>query len=398
MIKSIEFDNYYSNETLKIDLRTPETSGFWVKSIKGIGPGKATINTTDMASFDGGVFNSARSEIRNITITLGIIGIPQKKSVEEVRRDSYRFFGKKKPIRFIINTDLVSLYTDGYIESAEPDIFNKQETIAISIICPDPNLYNMAGEHNISFSATESAFEFPLVYTESSDSSFLPGKFYYEKEGEDYFLTADQEMVQSKTYYEGGYSNEVDDEYFVTEDTEFKPGKEYFEQEVIDGTTYYTSTADARMVEGKTYYEYQNNTIFANILDIAKQDISYDGEIEVGVIINAYISDQVSGFHIYKLYEEYNTYEEIAFDDAAIISSTGAGISPGDSITVCTIPGKKYAILRRGTDVFNIMNSLGTNPDWFILNQGLNTFTYSAEAGESFISLDIIYDPAYEGV
>ena len=108
MIKSIEIINYL-DESLKIELGAPETSGLWVKSIKGIGPGKASISTTDMASSDGGIFNSARSEIRNITLSLGVVERRDSDnkivSVETTRRKLYKFFGKKREICFYINTD-----------------------------------------------------------------------------------------------------------------------------------------------------------------------------------------------------------------------------------------------------------------------------------------------------
>ena len=55
-------------------------------------------------------------------------------SVEDVRRDLYRWFAKKKPISFIVHTDRISLVSYGYVESNEPDIFNNQETTSISII------------------------------------------------------------------------------------------------------------------------------------------------------------------------------------------------------------------------------------------------------------------------
>ena len=156
MIRSIEFIRDLGNNqplvVKDIKLGAPETSGLWVKSIKGIGPGKATINTTDIASSDGGIFNSARSEIRNITVTLGLIDYVDSDkvfhSVEDVRRDLYKIFGKKREITVRIHTDYgmdkdnkneFILYTSGYVESCEPDIFNKRETVAISIICPDPN-------------------------------------------------------------------------------------------------------------------------------------------------------------------------------------------------------------------------------------------------------------------
>ena len=413
MIKSIEVVKFLGgveNESKVIELGAPETSGLWVKSIKGIGPGKANINTTDMASSDGGIFNSARSEVRNITMTLGIVDYVDKSgiyyNVEDVRRSLYKWFGKKNQLKIIFHTDRINLYTYGYIESNEPDIFNKQETTSISIICPDPNFYNNDGGDQIDFSATEDNFEFPMEFINSFDPSFIQYKIYYERieDGGNYYyyITADESKDPRKNYYEEdfnaeGFSNEVDDEYFITEDEEFVQGKEYFELEVIDNTNQYFPTSDVVKNSEKTYYEYQNKVIFANILEIAQQDLFYDGEINVGVTIVINILNVVSGLRLFKLYND-STYDEISLNDSAIISRTGSGLSPGDTIEICTISGKKRAVLQRGTEVYNIINSLGKNPMWFTLDKGINTFSYSADSGEEFVSLNIFYNSAYEGI
>lgn len=410
MIKSIEFVNSLG-ESLEIDLRAPEQTGLWVKSIKGIGPGKANINTTDLASSDGGIYNSARSEIRNITLTLGIIKVGSE-SVETIRRRAYKWFGKKNPIIFIIHTDSVNFFTNGYIESNEPDIFNKQETMAISIICPDPNFYNADGTDGVSFSSTVSTFEFPMAFMVTSDTSFVEYKLYYEKETIEevdyYWLTTDTEMIPGKTYYEedpvGGFSNEItpaqseeDDGFSVTSDAEFIKGKEYFEKEeiVISGQSanYYALTSDSEMAVGKTYYEYENKVIFANILDIPLQSFEYTGEVEVGISINIEVHDEVSGLKIFKIYEDHN--EVIEITDSLL---PDGGIFAGDIINICTVIGMKSAVLIRNNHSYNIMNALGKYPVWFILNKGTNVFTYTADSGESFIDLTLSWNTAYEGI
>lgn len=406
MIKSIEIVNGFG-EHLTIELGAPEKTGLWVKSIKGIGPGKANINTTDLASSDGGIYNSARSEIRNITLTLGMVSYVDaagnKLSVEDVRRNLYRWFAKKRAIDFIVHTDRIDLITYGYVESNEPDIFNKQETTSISIICPDPNMYIQNGSEGISFSSTDDIFEFPISFIQTSDTSFLPDKLYYEKEDDEYFLTADTEMDPLKTYYEedpdGGYENPVTTEYFETEDTEFKPGKEYFEL-FDDGVAdpYYYSTSDLVMDTNKTYYEYQSVTEFAQLITIVNKDTFYDGEVEIGLNFVIYISGEVHGLKLYKVYDAYN-YDTIEFDDAAIqLATSGSGLNAGDRIDLCTISGKKSATLTRDAVKYNIMNALGKNPGWFQLDQGQNTFSYAATSGQEYVSINIEYTKAYEGV
>lgn len=45
MIKSITVTNYLG-DSIKLELARPEESGFVVKSVTGLGPGSANINTT----------------------------------------------------------------------------------------------------------------------------------------------------------------------------------------------------------------------------------------------------------------------------------------------------------------------------------------------------------------
>lgn len=423
MIRSIEFIRDLGNNqplvVKDIKLGAPETSGLWVKSIKGIGPGKATINTTDMASSDGGIFNSARSEIRNITITLGLIDYVDSNnnfhSVEDVRRDIYKIFGKKREITVRIHTDYgmdkynkneFILYTSGYVESCEPDIFNKRETVAISIICPDPNFYKVDGYDSIEFSSTESIFEFPINQELSEDDPFIVGQFYYEydSENDEYFISEDvtndglnQERKPGKDYYTGGLMNDTDTtseetEYIITSDTSFIPGKEYFKADP-NHQGQMMMVPEFEMISGTTYYEYNNKIKFADIVDISRQIISYYGEIEVGVIIDIKINNEVTGLAIYKILE--SGTEQMRIDDALLPSGT---LSAGDEITISTIKGKKYARLLRNGQYSNIMNALGRNPAWFSLDFGDNIFTYSADTGAEFVDVSISYEEAYEGI
>lgn len=405
MIKNITVINN-ANEQLTIELGAPEKTGLWVKSIKGIGPGRATINTTDMASSDGGIFNSARSEIRNITMTLGIVSMPELKdekgrtlSVEQIRHSTYRWFAKKKPLTIIINTDVINLVTYGYVESNEPEIFSKQETMAISIICPDPNFYAVTGTEGVDFSSIEDMFEFPMAFIQTSDTEFLPDKLYYEYVDEEYTLTADTEMNPGKTYYEEdpdyGYENDVtNQEYFETQDTEMIPGKEYFE--LSDGDYYPTDDINS-FNPNKTYYEYNSNTEFAVINNVGEKSFDYDGEISVGVDITIFISGEVSGLSIYKIYDLYN-FDTLSINDEAISMIVGSGLNSGDEIRISTTKGRKSAILIRDAVFYNIINALGKNPAWFELDQGINTFSYNSTVGSNYVSIDISYTKAYEGV
>jgi hypothetical protein len=160
MIKSITVKNYL-NESIKLELASPEKSGFAVQKIDGLGPCKATINTNEFASADGGIYNSARVSERNIVLSLKLLANP---TIETSRQLSYKYFPIKKAVTLTIETDNRLCETVGYVESNEPDIFSKFETSQISIICPDPYLYSVGanGTTTTVFSGVQSLFEFPF--------------------------------------------------------------------------------------------------------------------------------------------------------------------------------------------------------------------------------------------
>lgn len=157
MIKSVTVINHLG-DTLKIESRNPEASGFLISSIDGLGPGSADISTTELAATDGSVFNSARLISRNITIDLIFMGNP---TIEDSRQLTYKYFPLKKDLTLIIETDNRTLQIDGYTESNEPDIFSNQEGTTITINCPNPYFYSM-GTNVTVFSGIEPMFEFPF--------------------------------------------------------------------------------------------------------------------------------------------------------------------------------------------------------------------------------------------
>lgn len=160
MIQSITVTNYLG-DSIKLELARPEKSGFVIKSVTGLGPGKANINTTEVATNDGSLFNSSRLPSRNIVISLKYLW---NASVEDVRQLSYKYFPIKKKVTLLIETDNRSAEIDGYVEANDPDIFSKDEGSDISIVCPNPYFYS-AGNNGLNttvFYGLESLFEFPF--------------------------------------------------------------------------------------------------------------------------------------------------------------------------------------------------------------------------------------------
>lgn len=184
MIYSLAVTNYLGDR-IKLELGRPENTGFLVKSITGLGPVKANVNTTEVATNDGSMFNSARLSQRNIVIQLAFVHSIYGEDIEEIRQKSYKYFPIKKNVELIIETDNRYVRTIGYIESNEPDIFSKQEGTQISIICPDPYFYSASEDGNnvTDFYSIDPVFEFPFSNESLSEPLLIFGEIQIKIEG-----------------------------------------------------------------------------------------------------------------------------------------------------------------------------------------------------------------------
>ncbi len=157
MIQSVTATNFVGEE-IKMVLKDPWSTGFNIVNITGIGPESADINTTNMATNHGSIFNSARLVERNIVFQIKFMFSP---TIEEVRHKSYKYFPLMKPIKLTFETDTRTVVIDGYVETNKPTIFTKEELTQISIICPDPNFYS-SEDSILDFYGIEPKFEFPF--------------------------------------------------------------------------------------------------------------------------------------------------------------------------------------------------------------------------------------------
>lgn len=160
MIRAITVTNYLG-DSIRLELARPELSGFVVQSVTGLGPGTANINTTEVATNDGSLFNSSRVPSRNIVVSLKYMW---QSSIEDVRQLSYKYFPIKKQCTLLIETDNRQAEISGYVEANDPTIFSQNEGSNISIICPNPFFYS-AGPNGINttiFYGVEPLFEFPF--------------------------------------------------------------------------------------------------------------------------------------------------------------------------------------------------------------------------------------------
>lgn len=157
MLRSFTVTNQ-KNESLKLELSNPWKSGLVVFSVDGLGPPKANVSSLELASADGSLFTGIRAQERQIIFNLGLLFNP---TVEASRHLVYKYFPIKQKIRIEVETDERLIYIEGYVESCEPNIFSKEESVTISVLCPDPWFYKSAPS-STSFSGVIPMFEFPL--------------------------------------------------------------------------------------------------------------------------------------------------------------------------------------------------------------------------------------------
>lgn len=184
MIYSIVVTNYLGDR-IKLELGKPDVSGFLIKSITGLGPAKANVNTTEVSTNDGSLFNSARLSQRNVVLDMVFINTIYGESIEDLRQKSYKYFPLKKSVELTIETDNRYVKTTGYVESNEPNIFSYQEGTQISIICPDPYFYSAGEDGNnvTNFYSIDPMFEFPFSNESLDEPLLVFGEIQIKTEG-----------------------------------------------------------------------------------------------------------------------------------------------------------------------------------------------------------------------
>lgn len=189
MIRSISSMNHKS-ETIKMELASPETSGFIVQNVTGLGPVKSNIYISEFGSSDGGYFQSSRMPSRTILLDLGFYGA----NIERVREKAYRYFPVKKKVQLTIETTEKTLTIDGFVESNEPNIFSSAESTMVSIRCPDPyfRLTGDGSELSDTVGTNQPLFEFPFSNESLTQpllefgtvQSYIEKNLYYSGDGE----------------------------------------------------------------------------------------------------------------------------------------------------------------------------------------------------------------------
>ncbi len=154
-------------DTLDLPIRDPMSTGYNVVGIDGLGPVDAVLQTSNTVTTDGVLFNGARKDEREITITLAYY--PESgKNIEDLRHGTYLYFPEKEQVTLVFHAETRSVKTTGIVESNEVSIFSEKESSSIVVKCPDP-WFRIDNEENriTSFSNVEPVFEFPFNWTDN---------------------------------------------------------------------------------------------------------------------------------------------------------------------------------------------------------------------------------------
>lgn len=138
MIEKFIITNSLS-DTLELELKHPEKSGIFVKDVTGLGYPSSNVSITNLVTSDIGHFNQSIYQSRNVVFTFGFIS-----DVENNRQKIYDVFPSKTEVKVEIVTDVKTVYCKGIVETCEPNIFSNDETLQVSLICPNPYLINIS--------------------------------------------------------------------------------------------------------------------------------------------------------------------------------------------------------------------------------------------------------------
>lgn len=151
-------------------------NGYALEKVEGLDPVKATIVSSSYASLDGGAFQNAKNDPRNIKLTIGLEPNYTDQTVQSLRQGLYAFLMPKSKVSLQFYDDLTGLNSAdivGYVESFEGPLFTDVPEVNISILCFDPDF--VAHDETVfsSNSSADGTTYVTLTYDGTVDSGFV---------------------------------------------------------------------------------------------------------------------------------------------------------------------------------------------------------------------------------
>ena len=159
------FSLWVQNERGETYELTHQQDKFIVSNVEGLGYPVNNINISPAVNVDGGRYNSAHLNPRNIVITVHFVGY----DIETRRHDLYKMLPAKSNVKVMYKCKERHVYTEGYVEVIDVPIFVKHEIAQISIICPDAYWHDFSttvGQTSYSLAM----FKFPEGFPEQGET------------------------------------------------------------------------------------------------------------------------------------------------------------------------------------------------------------------------------------
>ena len=191
MVKNVTITNYVGDKVeYKIEgVDVYDNNGLLITEIDGLGPTGAEIVFTKLVGANGAIYNSGRLNQRNIVIHALFTWA---KTTEEARLSSYKMFPIGKKLRFDVQTENRKAYTYGYVEKNEPNIFESQTSMMISVMCESAYFYD-----EDEFTETMINHTVPLF------------EFIYENEGHEPVTEMGDYSANNMSYFYNGSDGEI---------------------------------------------------------------------------------------------------------------------------------------------------------------------------------------------
>lgn len=172
MIETVVVYDKNGSDSLTLTMTNPEMSqGFAIVDMTGLGPGSATVSTSDWVTIPGSRITSVKHPKRTITLQLRFIeGV--NGSIESIRRSSYVYFplGALRTLaitsRDYYTNEEKTFLIDGVISRNEPPIWSKEEGTTIEFVCGDPMFRDKETEQ-FDFDSVK-----PVLHFESPDNCY----------------------------------------------------------------------------------------------------------------------------------------------------------------------------------------------------------------------------------
>lgn len=150
---TLEVENKY-NQRLRL---SQNESNYQILMIEGLTPPSATIHTRTSANAHGSTHKTSKIEPRNI-----VIQIRPRGNIEENRLRLYEYFASGDWCKLYFRNGSRNVAIEGYVENIESNLFENNQVVQISILCPEP-FFKDVEKSVIDISKEHSAFEFPFV-------------------------------------------------------------------------------------------------------------------------------------------------------------------------------------------------------------------------------------------